>query len=97
MIPTAVPPAAKAGADPSSGNGKTIAASIRGHKSRGFDICDLEGALLDAVGQNMRDLVDQAILVRPYDLACLLCQHQIGLEHLGILGNLLVLDRNHGA
>ena len=51
-----------------------------------LDVGNLEHALLHAVGQDMRDLVDQAFLVRLHHLAGLLRQRQIGREHLGIVG-----------
>ena len=68
------------------------------HRARAdLGISDLERALLDAVGQNIRDLADQALLVRLDRLAGFACQRQIGLEHLGIFGDFLVLDREHRA
>ena len=68
------------------------------HGARGgLGIGDLEGALLDAVGQDMGDLIDQALLVRLHDLAGLLRQRQIGLKHLRVFADLLVFDVEHGA
>ena len=45
----------------------------------------------------MRDLIDQALLVRPHRLAGFPRQRQVGREHLGIFGDLLVLDVDHRA
>src|SRR6478672_9881771 len=73
------------------------AGSIENRARRGLDVGDLERALLHAVGQDMRDLIDEAILVRFDHLARLLRQRQIRREHLGVVANLLVLDRKHRA
>ena len=45
--------------------GMVIARGGVEYRARGdLGVGDLEGALLDAVGQDMRDLLDQALLVR---------------------------------
>ena len=54
-------------------------------------------ALLHAVGQNLGDLIDQAILMAVHRLAGLAGQRQIGRKHLGIVAKPLVLDRKHRA
>src|SRR5207253_3115389 len=48
------------------------AGGVENRARRGFDVGDLERALLDAISQNLRDLVDQTILVRLHHLARLL-------------------------
>ena len=45
----------------------------------------------------MGDLIDQPLLVRPYRLAGFLRQREVGREHLGVFGDFLVLDVDHGA
>src|SRR6266478_3935532 len=63
---------------------------VENRACRGFDVGDMEGALLYAVGQNMRELIAETFLVRPHHLARLLRQGQIGREHLGVFANPLV-------
>src|SRR5438309_2771984 len=53
---------------------------VKNRARRGFDVGDMERALLDAVGQDMRDLIDQTLLVRLHDVTRLLRQRQIGRE-----------------
>src|SRR5438874_12546002 len=49
--------------------GMVIARGGVEYRTRGhLGVDDLEGALLDAIGQDMRDLLDQALLVRLDDL-----------------------------
>src|SRR3979411_1542784 len=64
---------------------------------RSLDVSDLKYALLHAVGQDVRDLVDNTILVRLYNLAGLLRQRQVGPEHFGVIADLFMLDRKHRA
>src|SRR6266513_4912465 len=51
---------------------------VENRARRRLDVGDVESTLLDALGQNMRDLPDQTFLVRLHHRAGLLGQRQIG-------------------
>src|SRR5947208_14971153 len=70
--------------------GMVIARGGVEYRARGdLGVGDLEGALLDAVGQDMGDLLDKALLVRLDDLAGFLRQRQIGSKHFRVFADLL--------
>src|SRR5437588_5283710 len=73
------------------------AGGIENGARRTLDVGDLERALLYAVGQDLGNLIDQAVLMTVHRLAGLTRQRQVSGKHLGIVAEPLVLDRKHRA